>query len=213
MSFLRRTVRFGSPRNLRANSAGSTSAPRNRSCLHWTGCGAPQRDRWTRRFRLGNRRRAERDRPGRSATRRGKAESTSQDRRNANLNTAAFDHQGVLWFTGQNGVYGRLDPETGAIAVFDALRGTGPYRIATTPDGQVFFASLAGSYLGHIDVETALSSCWSRPCRAKAHRAFAPTAAASCGSRGWNNGDLFRHDSKAKNWAPWRWPAPLYRLR
>jgi virginiamycin B lyase len=83
------------------------------------------------------------------------------------------------------------DPETGAIVVFDALRGTGPYRIATTPDGQVFFASLAGNYLGHIDVETALSSCWSRPCRAKARRAFAPTAAASCGSRGWNSGDLF----------------------
>ena len=45
------------------------------------------------------------------ATRRGKAEPTSQDRRNANLNTAAFDRQGVLWFTGQNDVYGRLDPE------------------------------------------------------------------------------------------------------
>jgi virginiamycin B lyase len=29
-------------------------------------------------------------------------------RRNANLNTATFDRQGVLWFTGQNGIYGRL---------------------------------------------------------------------------------------------------------
>jgi len=84
--------------------------------------------------------------------------------------------------------------------VFDALRGTGLYRIATTPDRQVFFASLAGNYLGHIDVETALSSCSIRPCRAKARRAFAPTAAASCGSRGWNSGDLLRNDSKAKNW-------------
>src|SRR5271169_2802832 len=78
-----------------------------------------------------------------------------KERRNANLNTATFDHQGVLWFTGQNGVYGRLDPQSGAMAVFDAPRGTGPYGIATTPDGQVFFASLAGSYLGRIDLETA----------------------------------------------------------
>jgi len=151
------------------------------------------------------------------ATRRGKAEPTSQDRRNANLNKAAFDHQGVLWFTGQNGVYGRLDPETGAIAVFDALRGTGPYRIATTPDGQVFFASLAGSYLGHIDVETALSSCWSRPCRAKARRAFAPTAAASCGSRGWNSGDLFPPRQQGQELGSLalagRWPTALCRLR
>src|SRR5215472_1821450 len=37
-----------------------------------------------------------------------------KERRNANLNTATFDRQGVLWFTGQNGVYGRLDPKSGA---------------------------------------------------------------------------------------------------
>src|SRR6266508_1981505 len=30
----------------------------------------------------------------------------------ANLNTAVFDRDGILWFTGQNGVYGRLDPAT-----------------------------------------------------------------------------------------------------
>ena len=29
---------------------------------------------------------------------------------NANLNTATFDRKGILWFTGQNGVYGRVDP-------------------------------------------------------------------------------------------------------
>ena len=32
------------------------------------------------------------------------------DRPNANLNTATFDGGGTLWFTGQNGVYGRLNP-------------------------------------------------------------------------------------------------------
>jgi virginiamycin B lyase len=76
-----------------------------------------------------------------------------KERRHANLNTASFDRQGMLWFTGQNGIYGRLDPKTGGMAVFDAPRGTGPYGITTTPDGQVFFASLAGNYLGQIDPE------------------------------------------------------------
>src|SRR3972149_2486794 len=36
-------------------------------------------------------------------------------RGNANLNTAAFDADGILWFTGQSGVYGRLDPQSGEI--------------------------------------------------------------------------------------------------
>src|SRR5581483_3044511 len=73
------------------------------------------------------------------------------NRRNANLNTAAFDGRGVLWFTGQNGIYGRLEPATGKMDVFDAPRGPGPYGITTTPGGDVFFASLAGSYVGRID--------------------------------------------------------------
>jgi virginiamycin B lyase len=73
-----------------------------------------------------------------------------KERGNANLNTAAFDRQGMLWFTGQNGIFGRLDPKSGTMTVFDAPRGTGPYGIASTPDGQVFFASLGGSYLGQI---------------------------------------------------------------
>src|ERR1700752_4926499 len=34
-----------------------------------------------------------------------------KDRASANLNTAVFDRLGHLWFTGQNGVYGELDPK------------------------------------------------------------------------------------------------------
>ena len=36
-----------------------------------------------------------------------------QNSSNANLNTATFDHRGVIWFTGQSGIYGRLDPAVG----------------------------------------------------------------------------------------------------
>ncbi len=56
---------------------------------------------------------------------------------NANLNTAAFDGDGILWFTGQNGIYGSLDPSSGAIASFAAPRQAGPYGIAATADGEV----------------------------------------------------------------------------
>ena len=87
-----------------------------------------------------------------------------KERRDANLNTATFDRQGVLWFTGQNGVYGRLDPKSGMMAVFDAPRGAGPYGIATTPDGQVFFASLAIISVGSMSRPVPPRS-WSRRCR------------------------------------------------
>ena len=69
----------------------------------------------------------------------------------ANLNTATFDGDGTLWFTGQAGFVGRLNPGSGLVEAFPAPKGTGPYGIATTPDGEVWFVSLAGSYLGRID--------------------------------------------------------------
>ena len=38
--------------------------------------------------------------------------------------------------------------------VWDAPRGRGPYGIATTPDGDVYYASLAGSHIARVDLDT-----------------------------------------------------------
>ena len=59
---------------------------------------------------MDHRRRAERDRPGRSATAAGRRLPAAARPPGANLNTATFDGDGILWFTGQAGIYGRLDP-------------------------------------------------------------------------------------------------------
>ena len=71
----------------------------------------------------------------------------------ANLNTAIFDAKGVHWFTGQSGIYGRLDPASGKMEVFEAPKGRGPYGIHSTPDGSVYYASLAGSFVGRINAD------------------------------------------------------------
>src|SRR6266851_7260126 len=56
-----------------------------------------------------------------------------------NLNTGTFDGKGVHWFTGQSGIYGRLDPRTGEMKLFDAPKGRGAYGIHHTPEGTVYF--------------------------------------------------------------------------
>ena len=45
----------------------------------------------------------------------------------ANLNTAVVDKRGIVWFTGQNGVYGRVDPKTSKVDAWASPRG--PDRI------------------------------------------------------------------------------------
>ena len=112
----------------------------------------------------------------------------------------------MLWFTGQNGVYGRLDPKSGAMAVFDAPHGTGPYGIATTPDGQVFFASLAGNYLGQIDLDSANVTVLEPPVPDQGARRIWSDSRGGLWITGWNSGDLFRYDSKTKSWARWHLP-------
>ena len=129
-----------------------------------------------------------------------------KERRDENLNTATFDRQGVLWFTGQNGVYGRLDPKSGVMVVFDAPRGTGPYGIATTPDGEVFFASLAGSYVGRIDLKTGTGGSKTVAVPRQGARRIWSDSRGGLWITGWSSGDLFRYDSKTSTWRRWHLP-------
>jgi virginiamycin B lyase len=71
-----------------------------------------------------------------------------------NLNTPTEDGDGNIWFTGQEGWHGRVDVKTGKVDAWKSPKGRGPYGIATTPDGNVWFVSLAGSYLGQVDRKT-----------------------------------------------------------
>ena len=100
----------------------------------------------------------------------------------ANLNTATFDHNGILWFTGQSGIYGRLDPASGKVEVFKAPRGVGPYGISTTPEGSVYFASLAGGYIARINLETGNATVLQPQHRTKEHDGFGLTLTIEFGS-------------------------------
>src|ERR1044072_3480564 len=72
----------------------------------------------------------------------------------SNLNTAVFDREGLIWFTGQTGVYGSLDPATGAMRVWRDPEGRGPYGIAATPEGDIYYVSLAGRHLVRVERAT-----------------------------------------------------------
>jgi virginiamycin B lyase len=125
---------------------------------------------------------------------------------NANLNTATFDHNGVLWFTGQNGIYGRLDPANGKMDVFAAPRGRGPYGISTTPDGHVYYASLAGSYVGRIDVDTGEATVLNPPTSGQGARRVWPDSQGRIWVSEWNAGQLALYEPEGEEWREWRLP-------
>jgi virginiamycin B lyase len=127
-------------------------------------------------------------------------------RANANLNTATFDHAGVLWFTGQAGVYGRLDPGTGAVQVFDAPGGRGPYGITTTPAGDVYYASLAASHIARIDTATGAATVLQPPTPDQGARRVWSDSAGRIWVSEWNAGRLGRYDPGSDAWTEWPMP-------
>ena len=128
------------------------------------------------------------------------------DRSGANLNTATFDRSGVLWFTGQSGVYGRLDPATGAMRIFDAPRGRGPYGITTTPSGQVFYASLAGNHIARIDTTTGTATVLEPPTRNQGARRVWSDSRGRIWVSQWNAGQLGVYDPATNQWREWPLP-------
>jgi virginiamycin B lyase len=124
----------------------------------------------------------------------------------ANLNTAAFDGRGTLWFTGQSGIYGRLDPATGQVEVFAAPRGRGPYGIAATPAGDVYYASLAGSHIARIDPLKKTAVVLEPPTSRQGARRVWSDSRGRIWVSEWNAGQLALYDPGAETWREWRLP-------
>jgi virginiamycin B lyase len=125
---------------------------------------------------------------------------------NANLNTATFDASGILWFTGQNGVYGRLDPATGQVEVFGAPNGRGPYGITTTPGGDVYYASLAGSYVGRVDLDSGEATVLEPPTPGQGARRVWSDSDGRIWVSEWNAGQLAVLDPATGEWREWPLP-------
>jgi virginiamycin B lyase len=124
----------------------------------------------------------------------------------ANLNTAAFGKGGILWFTGQDGIYGSLDPATGKVTVYQDPEGRGPYGITATPDGTVYYASLAGSHIARIDAATGKATVIEPPTRDQGARRVWSDSKGRIWVSEWNAGQVAVYDPASDTWRNWRLP-------
>lgn len=128
------------------------------------------------------------------------------DRPRANLNTATFDQRGRVWFTGQSGVYGVVDPATKQMRVFDAPRGAGPYGITTTPDGTVWYASLAGNHIARIDSDSGRAEVIEPPTKGQGARRVWADGQGRVWVSEWTAGQVGVYDPTTKSWAERKLP-------
>ena len=124
----------------------------------------------------------------------------------ANLNTCAFDGDGDLWFTGQSGVVGKVAVKTGQVTVKDAPRGRGPYGICSTPSGDIWWCSLAGSFVARIDRRTGDSTVVEPPTKDQGARRIWSDSRGRVWVSEWNSGQLSVHDPADRSWRSWKLP-------
>ena len=124
----------------------------------------------------------------------------------ANLNTCAFDGDGDLWFTGQGGYVGKVAVRTGQVSVKESPRGRGPYGICGTPSGEVWWCSLAGSYIAQIDRKTGDSRIVEPPTKGQGARRVWSDSRGRIWVAEWNSGQVSVHDPAAGSWRAWRVP-------
>jgi virginiamycin B lyase len=125
---------------------------------------------------------------------------------NANLNTGTFDRKGIYWFTGQNGVYGRVDPATGKVEAWKAPKGRGPYGITTTPAGEVWYASLAGDHIARVDIVSGEATVVEPPRPGVGPRRIWADSKGLLWVSFWHSGEVARYDPVAKVWKTWQLP-------
>jgi virginiamycin B lyase len=128
----------------------------------------------------------------------------------ANLNTCAFDGDGDLWFTGQGGFVGKVGVRSGQVSVQPSPRGRGPYGICATPRGEVWWCSLAGSFIAQIDRQTGTSRIVEPPTPRQGARRVWSDSRGRIWVAEWNSGQLSVHDpglgSGAGSWRSWKAP-------
>jgi virginiamycin B lyase len=132
--------------------------------------------------------------------------SLPQGFESANLNTATFDKNGILWFTGQKGVYGRVDPASGKVDAWKAPKGFGPYGITTTPSGEIWYASLAGDHIARIDPATGAATVVDPPRANVGPRRIWSDSKGILWVSLWHSGELGRYDTNANKWTTYPLP-------
>ena len=124
----------------------------------------------------------------------------------ANLNTGLFDKSGIFWFAGQSGIYGRLDPKSGDMTVFKSPRGRGTYGMTITPNGDVWYASLAGNHIARIDVKTGNATVVEPPTPNQGARRVWSDSKGRIWVSEWNSGNVSVHDPADGSWKAWKLP-------
>jgi virginiamycin B lyase len=90
--------------------------------------------------------------------------------------------------------------------LFTAPRGRGPYGIATTPGGDVYYVSLAGSHMAAIDLDSGEATILEPPTPGQGARRVWADSQGRLWVSEWNAGQVALYDPATGEWREWPLP-------
>jgi virginiamycin B lyase len=90
--------------------------------------------------------------------------------------------------------------------VYEAPGGRGPYGITVTPSGDVYYASLAGSHIARLDLESAAATLLEPPTPGQGARRVWSDSQGHIWVSEWNAGQVARYDPATDEWREWPLP-------
>ena len=82
--------------------------------------------------------------------------------------------------------------------MWDAPKGRGPYGITGTPKGDIWYVSLAGSYLANVDLETGQATVHEPPTKDQGARRVWSDSKGRLWVSAWNSGQVSMYDPAAR---------------
>jgi virginiamycin B lyase len=98
------------------------------------------------------------------------------------------------------------DPASGKMDVWDAPKGVGPYGITATPSGDIYYVSLAGSFLGKPDMETGETTIIEPKTENAGTRRVWSDSKGRLWVSEWNAGNVSLYDPASKSWTVYKLP-------
>ena len=124
----------------------------------------------------------------------------------ANLNTAAFDKAGMLWFTGQAASMAASIRRAGRSTPGRRRRAMARMASRRTPAGEVWYVSLAGDYSRKVDTVTGAATVIDPPKPGVGPRRVWSDSKGVLWVSFWHSGELARYDPAAKTWKTFALP-------
>ena len=90
--------------------------------------------------------------------------------------------------------------------VWDAPRGQGPYGITTTPDGDVYYASLAGNHIARIDLDSGEATPIDPPTEGQGARRVWSDSEGRIWVSEYHVGQVSVYDPATGEWKAWKLP-------